>query len=155
MILLITTYQDFVSRSIHVALPVIVFIIALVLNYLSLNLTIYDTLYNVLFITINIISLVLYFSIKSKQLTNPIDNAIGIGDIVLFFAITPLFKTTSFILFFIISLLLTLIIHNVINLFKDVKTIPLAGYLAGFLAGFLAINIIIKNVFKINILFNG
>ncbi|WP_169668979.1 hypothetical protein [Flavivirga algicola] len=106
-----------------------------------------DIIYNFVFLLINISGLTLYFSIKEKVFVNPIDRFIGLGDIVFFIAITPLFKLETFIPFFIVGLLFSLLLYAIILLFKKIKTIPLAGYLALYLV----INIVIQNVFNINI----
>ncbi|WP_203258180.1 hypothetical protein [Hyunsoonleella ulvae] len=147
IVLAIILYQDFMMRTIHVSLPLGVFLIALTVNLISNDFSVYQMLYNLAFITINILGLTLYFSLKHKTLVNPIDSFIGMGDIAFFLAITPLFHLKPFILFFIVGLVFSLMVHGVLLLFKKVKTIPLAGYLALFLA----INIVANNLLKINI----
>jgi len=102
--------------------------------------------YNMAFVAINMIGIVLYFSIKSKQLINPIDNVIGLGDVIFFIVITPLFSLKPFILFFIIGLLFSLITHLIYSAFKKSENIPLAGYLSIFLV----VHLVVKNVFKVN-----
>lgn len=142
-------YQDIKDRTIHIILPMVLFLVALTINIYSRQLNVYDIFYNCCFILINIIGLVLYFSIKNNKLVNPIDTHIGFGDILFFISITPLFQLKRFVLFFIIGLLFSLLSYGILLLFKKVRTIPLAGYLALFLI----INLICKNIFKINTLF--
>ncbi len=132
-VLIIVFYQDLKKRTIHVFLPILVFIIGLIINFYSAHLMFDVIIYNSLFIAINIIGLVAYASIKEKKIINPLDSLIGLGDVVFFFAITPLFNLKPFILFFIFGLLFTLLLHFVVLSFKKVKTIPLAGYLSLFL----------------------
>lgn len=147
IVLLLVFYQDYKRRTIHVILPILIFSINIVINYLFLDISVIDVVYNIVFIAINIIGLVLYFSIKSKQLVNPIDSSIGIGDIVFLVAITPLFNLKSFVLFFILGLMFSLIVHFIYSVFKKTKNIPLAGYLSIFLILYL----FVKNIIKINI----
>ncbi|MEP1490158.1 MAG: prepilin peptidase [Algibacter sp.] len=144
VILVFVFFQDLKKRTIHVALPVILFLLALVINYSSIDLKFNTMLYNIVFITINILGLVLYFSYKNRGFINPIDTYIGLGDVVFFLAITPLFNLKPFILFFVSGLLFSLLLHVSLSLFKQVKTIPLAGYLSLFLI----VNIVAKNLFN-------
>jgi len=130
---MLVVYQDTNRRTIHVILPVIVFLLALVINYYTSYLTLSSLWMNALFILINIAGLILYSSLKSRKIINPINKMLGIGDVLFFMAITPLFNLKPFILFFVLGLVFSLLIHLSYSLFKKVKTIPLAGYLALFL----------------------
>lgn len=147
--LLFVLYNDIKSRTVHVFLLALLFSLALLINHFSRELNVYDMLYNMGFVILNIVGLTVYFSLKTQSYTNPIDTSIGLGDIVFFMAITPLFNLKTYVLFFIIGLIFSLLTHGIILLFKKVKNIPLAGYLALFLA----INVLAKNVFRINLPF--
>ena len=149
VVLVFVFLQDLKKRTIHISLPIILFFLALVINYGSADLKFSTILYNIAFIILNILGLVLYFSFKNKRVLNPIDTYIGLGDIVFFLAITPLFSLKPFILFFVFGLLFSLFVHLGFMLFKKVETIPLAGYLSLFLI----INIVAKNMFNINSVF--
>lgn len=149
VVLILVFFQDFKNRTIHVGLPIAVFLLSVFINYISSDLKLDVIAYNIAFISINIIGLVLYFSFKNKKFINPIDRFIGLGDIVFFLAITPLFNLKVFMIFFIFGLLFSLLIHMVFVFFKQKKTIPLAGYFSLFFI----INVIMKDIFKINILF--
>ena len=148
-ILIFVVIQDLKHRTIHVVLPILIFVLSVLINNASKDLNFSDTLYNILFVIINIIGLTIYFSLKNRALVNPIDSYIGLGDILFFLALTPLFNLKSFILFFIFGLLFSLLVHVVFTRFIRMKTIPLAGYLALFLI----VNVGIKNIFKINVLY--
>ncbi|TGV01059.1 hypothetical protein [Flavivirga rizhaonensis] len=145
--LLFVLYFDTKKRTIHVILPVLIFCFSALINYTSSDLRLADIIYNIGFLLINIFGLILYFSLKAKKFVNPIDHLIGLGDILFFIAITPLFKLEIFIPFFIVGLLFSLLLYGTILLLKKIKTIPLAGYLALYLV----INIVIQNVFNINL----
>lgn len=148
-VLFIVFCQDVKKRTIHISLPLSLFILALAINYFSEDLKFGAVLYNIIFVFINILGLIMYFSFKTKALVNPIDSFIGLGDIVFFLALTPLFNLRPFILFFVFGLLFSLLAHWFFSFFKDTTTIPLAGYLSVFLI----LNIVVKNVVKIDILF--
>lgn len=146
-ILLFVLYYDVKHRLIHIIWPILIFSLTAIINYFSVNLTLNDVIYNMGFVCINILGLTMYFSLKSKGFINPIDTSIGLGDVVFFLAITPLFNFKSYILFFISGLVFSLLAHVITLRFKKVKTIPLAGYLSLFLA----MSLIIKTMIKINI----
>ncbi|WP_346882340.1 prepilin peptidase [uncultured Algibacter sp.] len=146
-VLIVVFFQDYRKRTIHAILPITIFLLGLYLNYSSSDLEFIFMIYNIGFVVINITGLVLYFSIKHKAIVNPIDTFIGLGDIVFFIAITPLFSLKPFILFFILGLLFSLLIHGVFTLIKEMKTIPLAGYLSLFLI----LHIVLKDILKINV----
>lgn len=148
-VLLFVFYSDVRYRVIHVVLPISIFVLSFLVNYFSKSLNFYEISYNIGFVLINMLGLILYFSLKDKTFKNPVDTLIGLGDIVFFIAITPLFSLKEYILFFITGLFFSLLIHGVMLLFKKVKTIPLAGYLALFLV----VNLMMKNILKINITF--
>lgn len=137
LVLIAIVYQDLKQRTIHVILPVLLFVFSLVYNYYSKTLLLSYTVYNTAFILINIVGLFLYYSIKNKRIHNPIDNQIGLGDIVFFFAITPLFNLKTFALYFVLSLVASLLMHGIAALFLEVKTIPLAGYMSLCLLGYM------------------
>ncbi|MHA7843647.1 MAG: prepilin peptidase [Winogradskyella sp.] len=145
--LTIIIFQDIKYRAIHITLPLVVLMLSIAVNYFDATLEFSDILYNVLFIIVNVGGLFIYFSVKEKRFFNPVDTMLGTGDILFFIAITPLFGLKAFILFFIIGLIFSLLTHLIINIFKKVETIPLAGYLAVFLG----VNVVAKTVFKFNI----
>lgn len=86
------------------------------------------------FLLSQFILLTLYFSIKQKSFTNIIDQFLGLGDILFLLVIALLFSPINFLLFFVVSLLLTLFFFlGYQYLFaspSSPKTIPLAGALA-------------------------
>ncbi len=149
VVLLFVFFQDLKNRSIHIILPILIFVLGLLINYMSLDLSFEVVLYNAIFIVINIVGIVVYFSIKNKAMTNPIDKSIGMGDISFFIAIVPLFNFRSFILFFISGLVFSLMAHGIYSLFEKNATIPLAGYLSLFLILVLGA----KHILKIDLAF--
>jgi len=131
--LMFVIYQDLSTRTIHVVLPIAIFVMGLLINSYVSHLHVSTVLSNILFILINIGGLMLYTTLKAQKINNPINKTLGLGDILFFIAITPLFNFKTFILFFVLGLMFSLITHGFSNIFKRIQTIPLAGYLALFL----------------------
>lgn len=128
--LVLVVFQDLNYRKIHVVLPVLLFLFSIVLfnRKLELKSTIY--IYNILFFVLIIGVLVLYMSVKNKRLLNPFKHYFGLGDLLFFLGVTPLFLTYNFVLFFILSMVFSLLLQLMIQKKKEDKTIPLAGYSA-------------------------
>jgi len=63
-----------------------------------------------------------------------IKETIGMGDVLLFFALTCTFSLISFITLFVFSLVLSLLLHLVLSKREIQKTVPLAGYMSLFFA---------------------
>lgn len=139
-LLVFLTYQDIKTRRIHVVLPICIFITGFIINTFSDELFYKYVFQNLIFVVVNIVFLLGYYSLKKRKIFNPIDTEIGLGDIIFFLAITPLFELKSYISFFIISLLVSLIIHSISTVFSKSKTIPLAGYMSIFLGVYLISN---------------
>jgi hypothetical protein len=101
---------------------------------------------NVIFLLLTLILLVLYMSIKNRRFLNPFANYFGIGDLLFFLAITPLFYTYNFILYFIFSMIFSALLQVIFGKLMKIKTVPLAGFSALFL-----VLVIIKDlVFSFN-----
>jgi len=86
-----------------------------------------------------LLGLFLYASVKSKRIINPIDSSIGLGDIVFFVAIIPLFFSTTYIFFFSTGMLFSIICHLLFTKNKEAH-VPLAGYLSIYLILFFIVD---------------
>lgn len=130
--LAIVIYQDCKDRAISVwTLPVI---FGVALWYAITNPFWEQTFlwFNLGFISIQLIGLTLYFSIKHRQWINITQQYLGWGDIWFFFALSPLFSPVQFVFFFIGSLIVTLLIVFLYNqLVRPIPTIPLAAAFSG------------------------
>lgn len=124
--------QDIKYRAIHFALLIAVFIISLIKGFKS-EISLYEFVFSSLFLSLTTVGMIFYFFIKNKKFINPINKLIGIGDILFFIAVLPLFSSKSYVLFFITGMLFSIIMHLITLLFKDPKTIPLAGFLSVYL----------------------
>ncbi|VVU99584.1 MULTISPECIES: prepilin peptidase [Mesonia] len=142
--LCILVYQDFKHRHIHIVVLIVLFLLSAYLG-VKLNLGYKNLIYNVTFILINIVGLIIYYSIKSRKIYNPLNVTLGWGDVLFFFAISPIFSLKNFILFFILALILTLVFTR---LTRD-KYIPLAGYFSIYLFTLIFFKILTNNSFLI------
>ena len=122
--LLLLTYQDFKYRAISwwVLVPSFIY------PYL-LPVSLHEILTNALFLLVQLTLTFLYFKIKGINLSQFLQNYLGIGDVLFFFVLVGYFSTINYILFFNISLLFSLLIYYFYRLFykKSNNIIPLAG----------------------------
>ncbi len=132
--LFIVFFQDIKYRRIHIILPIIIFIV----SYLELkqhhNAPSLLVIYNSAFFMLIFLVLTLYMSLKNKSFLNPFTNYFGLGDLLYFIAITPLFVLRNYILFFILSMIFSLLMQGVLKkVMPHNSTVPLAGFSALFL----------------------
>lgn len=130
LVFAIICVQDLKYRAIHAILLVITGIIAIIYNFLEPQLLIYDMLQSIGFLLVTSVAFMIYQTIVKKQLQNPIDSSIGLGDILFFIVITPLFQLHNYMLFFIVGLLLSVVMFLLTHKTRKHTTIPLAGYLS-------------------------
>jgi len=123
-------FQDFKYKQISL-LTLSLVLIALVLKnsiLFSLSEVFYNSLYSILFLLVIFLLVTIYFSLKHKKLLNITNLYLGLGDIVLFLCLTSAFSFPTFILFFNMTLLLTLLISLfTFSIKKRNFEIPLAG----------------------------
>lgn len=81
-------------------------------------------------------------SIKNKQFLNPFQNYFGLGDLLFYIAITPLFLLQKYILFFILSMVFAVAMQLGLKKIIKQETVPLAGFSA-----LLLIMVILKDTF--------
>lgn len=125
-------WQDFKERKVYWFLFLLIGMFCAYLNYQSTlpELFAIGSLINGLFI-LSLTTLVFLYS--KFKLKTAFGNAMGWGDVFLFFALIFSFSTVSFIVIFISSLIFSLITHLVIK--KEAReTVPLAGYISLFFA---------------------
>ncbi|MCF6133366.1 hypothetical protein [Flavobacterium wongokense] len=128
--LIVVLFQDLKFRRIHIILPALIFVFSVVLfnRNPGINYTIYVA--NMIFFLLIITILTLYMSLKNKKFLNPFANYFGLGDLLFFIGITPLFLTYNFILFFILSMIFSIGLQLAFQKKMKEKTIPLAGFSA-------------------------
>ena len=89
--------------------------------------------YNTIFFLITLSVLTIYMSIKNKKFLNPFQNYFGLGDLLFYIAITPLFLLQKYILFFILSMVFAVAMQLGLKKIIKQETVPLAGFSALFL----------------------
>jgi len=121
--------QDLMYRKIHVVLPIAIFIILLFISgkYTGNNL-IEIVLFNTVFFIITIVVLTGYMSIKNKKFENPFKAYFGLGDLLFYLAITPLFYLHNYLIFYIISMVFSVLMFFLFKKKLKDSTIPLAGF---------------------------
>ncbi|KAF2342583.1 prepilin peptidase [Flavobacterium tistrianum] len=131
--LLLVFIQDWKFRKIHVVLPLAIFAISFFLipikNYQLTEIVFYNTA----FFLITLGFLTLYMSLKSKKFLNPFLHYFGLGDLLFYIAISPLFLLKNYILFFILSLVFAIAMQFGLKRIIKENTVPLAGFSALFL----------------------
>ena len=85
--------------------------------------------------------LTLYLTLKTKQLVLIWKGYFSWGDILFLVAITPLFWFPTYLVYFTVGTMLSLVIHTVVLITqkKRTKTVPYAGYMSLVLIGYLFI----------------
>nr|WP_294922393.1 hypothetical protein [uncultured Flavobacterium sp.] len=131
--LVLVFIQDLKYRRIHIILPIVIFGI----SFFIIPLKKYDLaeilLLNTGFFFITLGILTLYMSLKSKKFLNPFEHYFGLGDLLFYVAITPLFLLKNYILYFILSMLFAILMQLGLKKFITEETVPLAGFSALFL----------------------
>jgi len=131
--LVLVFIQDIKYRKIHVILPIVIFIVSFFLiplkKYDLLEILLFNTCF--FFITLGILTL--YMSLKSKKFLNPFEHYFGLGDLLFYVAVTPLFLLKNYILYFILSLIFAILMQFGLKKIIREETVPLAGFAALFL----------------------
>lgn len=81
-------------------------------------------------------------ALKAKQWKNPFEHFFGLGDLLFYLAIAPLFAPYQFMVFFVLSLIFAVISQKLTEKWMTEKTVPLAGFSA-----LLTFIIILKDMF--------
>lgn len=131
IVLLAIVIQDIKYRAIHFMLPVLLCIVAVIRFFMFEN-NPKELIGTVVFLGLVLIGLFVYISVKEKKILNPVDTFIGMGDLVFFIAIMPLFFSTAYILFFCSGMLFSVFCHVLFTKNKAAH-VPLAGYLSVYL----------------------
>lgn len=126
-------YEDFRFRQIRVLFFAIFFVSLFLLLIITwpLSVLIHNTLVNLLFMSIQIASLQIYFWVKEKRWSWIFDRKLGWGDVVFWLCILPVWPLMPFVLFLVSSLIFSLLCYTLIFRKKH-ATIPLAGLQALF-----------------------
>ncbi|MFM9987826.1 prepilin peptidase [Flavobacterium sp.] len=140
--LLFVFFQDWKYRHIHVALPIAIFSLSFYITQQQSNIVLKIMSYNIIFFLITLSVLTIYMSIKNKKILNPFQNYFGLGDLLFYIAITPLFLLQKYVLFFILSMVFAVLMQLGLKRIIKQETVPLAGFSA-----LLLIMVILKDTF--------
>jgi hypothetical protein len=113
--LVVLVYQDFTHRAVNWFLLFSLILCQSGLTYLTVSIEefFFNTGVNLMLLIFQFLLLTVYFSLRARHLTNIINQFIGIGDMLFFIFLSMAFSPFNFILFFILSLLLILIVYAV------------------------------------------
>ncbi len=127
------TYQDFKDRAISWWPLVLTLLSALFLSVsgVGARATFSAWSFSVLFLVVQFALVALAFGLGKKQ-WNFFDHLIGWGDVLFLVAIAPLFSTVNFLIFYCVSLVISLVGFGVYKLISKAQetTVPLAGTLS-------------------------
>lgn len=139
--LAVITFQDIKNREIHIVLPILIFVLSFLLSGNNTKEHLLAILQNTAFFLLILGILTLYMSVKNKSFLNPFQNYFGLGDLLFFIAITPLFIIRNYIVYFIASMLFAILLQLILQKKMKHSTVPLAGF-----ASLLLILFIIKDL---------
>jgi len=128
------TYQDFNKRAIHVLLLVLLFGLG-IWDAVLLERSISEMLFSLSFVVTILTFMTLYLRVKAGYWVNPLLEHLGLGDVLFFIAIIPLFNPHGYMWFFITGLLSCLLVYVLLKTKIGKDSIPLAGMLSAYLLG--------------------
>lgn len=140
--LLLMFLQDLYFRKIHFLAPVAVFLAS---GYITVPIygrefMLQNILYNILLLSVILFFLIIYMSLKKRGFANPFKNYFGLGDLLMYLSILPLFTVQNFLLFFIASMIFAVALQFLFIKSPSTATIPLAGF-----ASLLLILVVVKD----------
>ena len=148
VILLFIIYQDFRFQAVSWIFFLIgfVFTITLSVKVNSLSDLFFNLSINALFVLFQISIIYLFSWIKYKERRNIFKSVFGFGDLLFLIMIIPLFSPLNFIVFFIASIIFSLLVYSIINRLRIYKKqrVPLAGLQSLFLSIVIISQIFIK-----------
>lgn len=136
VLLLIIVVQDFKDRAVSwILFPILILLFSLYsINLFHIKEFIVNSFINVLILSIQVLFIIMYFSLRNRRFVNITSHYLGWGDIIFLFSICFLLPPLSFLFFYLTSLAVTLVVVLFIQLFFNLKNnIPLAGIQSSFL----------------------
>lgn len=94
--------------------------------------------YNLAFVIVLLSSLTLYLTLKQGTLIVITQGYFSWGDILFLLALIPLFDVRTYMFYFIIGTIGSLLIHIAASRFQSQKSVPYAGYMSIFGSVFIA-----------------
>jgi hypothetical protein len=139
ILLLIIIQQDLSKREISWIL-LLLLLFAFLFEHTSLNgyaSVLNCFILNLRFLLAQFLFLGLYFRIRTGKFSNIVDKHIGLGDILFLIVLCAAFSPVNFILFYVLSLLISLFVFGIYRLWNKGSdlTLPLAGTISFCLIG--------------------
>lgn len=137
--LLVLAFQDVRKRQVWVLLFPIICGLSLWYKWQTMQWE--QLIWNLGFILVCLLGLTLYLTLKTKQLVLIWKGYFSWGDILFLVAITPLLWFPTYLVYFTVGTILSLVIHTVVLITqkKTTKSVPYAGYMSLVLIGYLFI----------------
>lgn len=140
-------YEDFKFRAVTWYLfPLLALIILIedIVVYTSV-MSLHIFAINFLFILVQLIAVTFYLSIKNKKWVWIWEHYLGLGDILFLLILCLFFSPLNLIVFYLGSLLLTVIAVLLLRkIYPSFAIIPLAGLQSGFLAVLIILNLLVS-----------
>lgn len=138
LVLSVVIFQDFRLRAIHwILIPSLLFLCIYKSRAIAGTEQMQSAFgQNSLFIIVQLVILIFYFSFRTKKIEPVINSYLGLGDVLFLIAIAPSFCFGNFLLFIVGGFTLILIAYGLFSILK-IKTqrqIPLAGIQSVFLS---------------------
>lgn len=125
-LLVLVAFEDHKYRAVSIWIFVLLFVVQIILKTTNQINWIQTSLFNIGFISIQLVLVSIYFSIKAKKPVNITIHLLGTGDILFFLWMATAFNTLNFIVYYFVSLLVIMLVYTLIK-YKYSTTIPLAG----------------------------
>ncbi|MCH2197058.1 hypothetical protein [Kordia sp.] len=128
---MLIAYQDIKDRSVYWFLFPIV---ASTAGYLYFTETFFELFWRMTVVNLGIIVLILVVlqTYTKFKLKTSLQEVFGLGDALLFMSLCVAFPIAPFIIFFVFSLLFSLVLHFVLQHKMKQLSVPLAGYMSLF-----------------------
>ncbi len=121
-------WQDIRYRGVHWFLFPVLLTTAVFFNWSQLEWS--NLVLNLAFLSLLLLGLTLYLSLKLGRIVNITRGYFSWGDILFLIAIIPLFEWKQYMFIFITGTIASLILHLAASIIKPRKTVPFAGYMA-------------------------
>jgi hypothetical protein len=126
----IILYQDCKDRLVYWFLYPLIGVLAFTiqLTILPINTVLLNSGVNLIFVSFLLIVCYGYTKLRGIEF----EKSFGLGDVLFFVFISFSFSIISFFVLFLFSLFFSLLLHFVLSVNKEKRTVPLAGYMALF-----------------------
>ena len=144
LILTLIFYQDLKYRAVNWLLFLGLAILGFTMSLLAIGFknTLLNAMFNNVVVLLELSLVYLYFLIKMRRGIKFINEKLGIGDVMMLFALSFSFSPVNFMVFVLLSLIISL---SIALIWKEGPTIPLAGYMGLCYLIFLTLNHFVLN----------